>query len=192
MHLYLRFPLSPIQAARGIRPQCQAQLVADQGTAIQVQPVLHYAGVVQNWLDLYCSPLVGDELGLALGTDSPRSLYRRKGKPEVEVHSVRVARRNTPQGTIVTDLVVAILQRRRGYSSADRKKEADERAADPPAEDQGDFSFYGGCTLLIDPSDSRIRLAITKHILSESRLHRERAFRTGAHPSLRATYFGDP
>ena len=89
-------------------------------------------------------------------------------------------------------IVVEILQRRRGYFSADRQKEVDESAADPPAEDQGDFSFYGGCTLLIDPSDSRIRLAITKHILSESRLHRERAFRTGAHPSLRATYFGDP
>jgi len=82
--------------------------------------------------------------------------------------------------------------RRRGYFKANRQKEVDESGADPPAEDHGDFSFCGGCTLLIDPSDSRIRFAITKHILSESRLKRERAFRTGADPSLRATYFGDP
>jgi hypothetical protein len=150
------------------------------------------ADVVQNWLDQYCSPAVGDELGLSLGADSPRSLYRQDGKPEVEVHSVRVARRNSPQEGTVTDLVVEILQRRRGYFDTDRQKAVDESASDPPAEDHGDFTFYGGCTLLIDPSDCRIRYAVTKHILSGSRLDRERAFRTGVDPSLRVTYFGDP
>jgi hypothetical protein len=110
----------------------------------------------------------------------------------VEVHSVRVARRNSPQEGTVTDLVVEILQRRRGYFDTDRQKAVDESASDPPAEDHGDFTFYGGCTLLIDPSDCRIRYAVTKHILSGSRLDRERAFRTGVDPSLRVTYFGDP
>jgi hypothetical protein len=49
----------------------------------------------------------------------------------------------------------------------------------------------GGCTLLIDPATSTVRYAITKHILSEGRLERQRAFLGGEDTSLRALYFGD-
>ena len=150
------------------------------------------AETVQSWLNQYCSSELGEELGLALGADSPRSLYRQNGRPTVEVHSVRVARRNTPQGSTVTDLVVEIVQRRRGYFEADRQETIDRADGDLPDADRGDFTFYGGCTLLIDPLDCRVRYAITKNILSKQRLARERAFRTGEDPSLRATYFGDP
>jgi tetratricopeptide (TPR) repeat protein len=147
---------------------------------------------VKDWLDEYCSPAFGDELGLALSVDAPRSVYRDGKRPEVEVHSVRLARRSTPQGGTVTDLVVEIMQRRRGYFDPERQKSVDQSEADPPAGDGGDFTFYGGCTLLIAPSDCRIRYAITKHVLSDSRLARELEYRNGTDPSLRATYFGDP
>jgi tetratricopeptide (TPR) repeat protein len=147
---------------------------------------------VKDWLHDHCSTLFADELGLALSVDAPRSIYRMNGRPEVEVHKVRLARRNTPQGSTVTDLVIEMVQRRRGYFKPDQQKAVDESEVDPPAEDQGNFTFYGGCTLLIDPSDCHIRFAITKHILSDSRLKRERDYRNGDDTSLRATYFGDP
>ena len=97
----------------------------------------------------------------------------------------------TPQGGAVTDLIVEIIQRRRGYFDANRQKTVDKSASETP---EADFTFYGGCTLLIDPSDHKVRYAITKHILSDSRLKLEREFRGGttASTSLRATYFGDP
>jgi len=110
----------------------------------------------------------------------------------VQVQSVRVARRNTPEGSSVTDLVVEIIQRRRGYLDPTRQLEVDQGAAFLSPSEHGDFTFYGGCTLLIDPSDCRIRFAITKHVLSKSRLNLERGFRSGDSSSLRATYFGDP
>jgi len=150
------------------------------------------AEIVQDWLDNFCSSEFGDELGLSLGADSPATLFWRNGRPEVEVHSVRVARRITPQGSLVTDLVVEIIQRRRGYFDPKRQKEEDESNHRLHPGQRGDFTFYGGCTLLLDPSDCRIRFAITKHVLSSSRLDRERRFRTGEDTSLQATYFGDP
>jgi len=146
---------------------------------------------VKNWLEEYCSPPVGDELGLSLGVDSPAGLYRHKGRPKVEVHSMRLARRNTVSGTTVTDIVVEILQQRRGYFDEAKQAEIDKSAGEVPESETGDFTFYGGCTLMIDPSDCRIRYSITKHILSKSRLERERRFRSGQ-SSLAATYFGDP
>jgi hypothetical protein len=147
--------------------------------------------IVKNWVDHYCSTTFGDELGLALSTDAPRSVYRDGSRTCVEVHSVRLARRITPQGGAVSDLIVEIIQRRRGYFDANRQDTVDKSTSEPP---DGDFTFYGGCTLLIDPSDHKIRYAITKHVLSDSRLKLEREFRGGKSlsTSLRATYFGDP
>jgi hypothetical protein len=126
-----------------------------------------------------------------LSTDAPRSVYRYGSRTRVEVHSVRLARRITPQGKAVTDLIVEIIQRRRGYFDAGRQERVDKNASEPR---EGDFTFYGGCTLLIDPSDHKVRYAITKHVLSDSRLKLEREFRDGrtSSTSLRATYFGDP
>lgn len=150
------------------------------------------ARVVENWLNDYCNSEFGDELGLALGSDSPRSLYWRNGRPKVQVESVRVARRDTPDESSVTDLKVEVIQRRRGYVDPKRQLEVDESTAFLSPEDRGDFTFYGGCTLLIDPSGCQIRFAITKHVLSKTRLNLERAFRSKDDSSLRATYFGDP
>ncbi|MEE8525985.1 MAG: tetratricopeptide repeat-containing protein [Thermoanaerobaculia bacterium] len=149
------------------------------------------ADAVWWWLTNHCPPDYADKIGLALSVDAPGSFYRKQGVPTVEVHSVRVARRTTPEGDLVTDLVVEILQCRRGYLDAEEQDEIDARN-DVPDEYDGDFKFSGGCTLLIDPNTYRVRYAITKHILSDGRLRRQRAFRGGDNPALRATYFGDP
>ncbi len=105
---------------------------------------------------------------------------------------MRVARRGTPEGDQVTDLVVEILQRRRGYLDEDEQDRMDARRDVADDEEDGDFKYRGGCTLLIDPNTCQVRYAINKHILSNGRLRRQRAFRGGENPALRATYFGDP
>lgn len=150
------------------------------------------ARAVHHWLLNYCPPDYAEEIGLVLSVDAPGGIYRRDGVPTVEVHSVRVARRSTPRGELVTDLVVEILQRRRGYLGPDEQSRVDARRDVPDDAPDGDFKFRGGCTLLIDPATYRVRYAITKHILSEGRLRRQRAYASGESPALRATYFGDP
>lgn len=152
----------------------------------------HNAYVVWRWLTRHCSTDYAEEIGLALSVDAPGSFYRKNGVPTAEVHSVRVARRSTPRGDQVTDLVVEILQRRRGYLDEREQRDVDARIDVPDDEPDGDFKFRGGCTLLIDPDTYRVRYAITKHILSEGRLRRQREFCGGENPALRATYFGDP
>ena len=152
------------------------------------------AVAMNRWLMTRCPAEVADEIGLHLESDAPRSFYFKKNRPTAEVHSVRVAQRMTPDGTIHTDLVVEIMQRRRGYYDRQMQKEIDESSHMMPSEKDGDFKFRGGCTLLIDPASGRVRYAINKHILSENRLNRQRAFLTGSNRndrSLRATYFGD-
>ncbi len=148
------------------------------------------ARAVWWWLDHHCTPDYAEEIGLKLSVDAPGSFYRSKrGVPTVEVHSVRVARRGTPEGGQVTDLVVEIMQRRRGYLKPEKQERVD--AANQEPKKDGDFKYRGGCTLLIDPATCKVRYAITKHIQSNSRLRRQRAFLNGEEAGLRATYLGD-
>jgi hypothetical protein len=152
------------------------------------------AVAMHGWLMTRCPAVVADEIGLHLESDAPRSLYFKNNRPTVEVHSVRVAQRMTPEGNVHTDLVVEIMQRRRGYYDSHMQKEIDESSNMMPSDQDGDFKFRGGCTLLIDPASGRVRYSINKHILSDNRLKRQRAFLTGSghgDRSLRATYFGD-
>ena len=145
---------------------------------------------VKAWLVELCTPLQADELGLNLSTDAPRSLVFEGGRPAVEVHAVRVARRTRRDGEQMTDLVVEILQRRRGYLDEKKQAEIERRKRPLPASEKGDFTMLGGCTLLIDPATSRVRYAITKHILSDARLRGQRSYLSGEDPSLRALYLG--
>jgi len=147
---------------------------------------------VERWLDLHCTPLQAEELGLALARDAPRSLYRDGPRPEVKVHSVRLARRVGPAGDHLTDLVVEILQRRRGYLDPEEQGAVDARRTDLGKDRHGDFTFYGGSTLLIDPVARRVRYAITKHILSEGRLARQRRYLGGDAASHSLAAFGGP
>ena len=65
--------------------------------------------------------------------------------------------------------------------------DSDANAPAPPR----DFTFRGGCTLLVDLETGTVRYCVAKNIRSEERLERQRAFLgTPTNASLRATYFG--
>jgi tetratricopeptide (TPR) repeat protein len=150
------------------------------------------AAIVDSWLNEYCRPAEAKELGLDFTADAPRSIYRDRGTPEVKVHSVRLAQRTGADGSRVADFVIEILQRRRGYFDTNRQEAVDKARRSPNRTDRGDFTFRGGCTLLVDPETCMVRYAVTKNILSEVRLARQRAFLSGRDDRLRATYFGNP
>jgi len=135
-------------------------------------------------------------LVLELGENDPQGFYREKhgpnqGVPTFEVHSVRPARRIGPDNQMLTELVIEITQRRRGYCCPGLQALVDVIGMDnPPAPD---FIFRGGCTLLVDPDTAEVKYAIYKNILSANRLERMRQFLSSERrPSLRATYLGDP
>ena len=147
---------------------------------------------IHDWL---LSPDIRDfarHFGLALGEDAPLSIDRnpKTGLPKFEVHSVRPARRLGPDGQTLTDLVIEITQQRRGYLSEVRQKKVDSGET-PPAD--ADFTFRGGCTVLVDLDRGEVRYCVGKGIAKEERLASQRAF-VGGSPdgSLHATYFGDP
>ena len=103
--------------------------------------------------------------------------YDEAGKPNAEhgptnfeVHSVRPARRISPDGEYRPDIVVVITQR--------RPLLYDEK--DPS---QGFFWFRGGATVILDPNhgDPTIRYCIIKAIDSDSRVKMQRSMATGAH-----------
>jgi len=150
------------------------------------------SSAVIEWFRRFTKPSVAEEIGLSISADSPNGIFREGKLPAVEVHSVRLARRTTPDGEPLTDIVVELLQKRRGYFDLDRQRAVDRGNGKPG--DDFDFIFRGGCTLLVDPSTYKVRYAINKHILSEGpgRLDQQRDFLQGEGTDLRATYFGDP
>lgn len=140
-------------------------------------------------------PEIVKALGLALGNDAPTSIYRgMNGLPSLEVHSVRAARRTHQDGRTILDLVVELVQRRRGYQTAAKQAKAEDLAAGEdawrsPEFKKPDFKMRGGCTLLINGETGEIRYCIIKNIRSDGRLARQRDFVSDAGaPSLRATY----
>jgi len=138
------------------------------------------------------NPEVAEAANVVLNEKTPEAFYRAKNSsvPYFEVHSVRPARRVGPGGQTVTELVVEMTQRRRGYCDPEKQRKADSGQPSPP---EPDFVFRGGCTLIIDPDTAEVRYCIYKNIMNENRLERMREFLTGDEsPSLRATYFGDP
>ena len=118
-------------------------------------------------------------LGLVVDDpDVPATVFRSKktGRPSVEVHSVRTALRRSPRGAMVTDLVVEIMQRRRGYFDQKIQEQKDANAAEPT--DRGDFRYRAGCTLLIDPVTMGVRRVIRtgSTVKDNAQLERVRRF----------------
>jgi len=99
-------------------------------------------------------------LGLVVDPGAPPTVFRSRTTklPSVEVHSVRTALRRSPRGATVTDLVVEITQRRRGYFDEDQQRKTDALGREP--DDDGDFRYRAGCTVLIDPLSMRLRRVI--------------------------------
>jgi hypothetical protein len=124
-------------------------------------------------------------LGLVLDVDSPPPTVFRSPTSEnrvaVEVHSVRSAVRRSPRGGTVTDFVVEITQRRRGYFDPDKQKQMDSAGSNPGPDDKGDFRYRAGCTLLINPATMEVRRVIrtTGTIADDLHLSRIRQFLTG-------------
>ncbi|MBL8823164.1 MAG: hypothetical protein JNJ77_11295 [Planctomycetia bacterium] len=98
-------------------------------------------------------------IGIVLEDDNPPQTVFRKENPNrisVEVHSVRSAVRRSQRGAPITDLVVEITQRRRGFFDLKKQKDND----DGKVTDEQDFIYRAGCTLLINPNTMEIRRVI--------------------------------
>lgn len=103
-----------------------------------------------------------------------------RGNPTFEVHSIRPALRVSPNGRIMKQMIVSLVQRRRV-------------AIDPENPARGKFDFRAGSTLIFDLEGLSLRYAITRRIDDVERLERIRVYRKSLSAdrlSLRETYFG--
>ncbi|HSS51581.1 MAG TPA: hypothetical protein VLX28_21765 [Thermoanaerobaculia bacterium] len=132
------------------------------------------ATAVHQWLLSDSGRSAARLMGLSLGPSAPFSIERKDGVPKIEVHSVRPARRQGPDGQTLTDLVIEVTQKRRGYLDPILQDQVDQQPVDPPP--QEDFWFRGGCTLLVDLEHREVRYLISKDIESAERLAAHRAF----------------
>lgn len=123
-------------------------------------------------------------IGIVLDQNAPPTVFRSRasgGMVAVEVHSVRSAVRRTPRGGTVTDFVVEITQRRRGYFDAAKQKEMDKPGQVHPPEELDDFRYRAGCTLLINSASMEVRRVIrTPGTISDNaQLEQMRQYLTG-------------
>lgn len=128
---------------------------------------------------------------LVLDADRKEAFYTdKKGVPTLEIHSIRPTRRVGPNGQIVSDLIIEVTQRRKGYFEESDQNEADsgKEFAKPP-----DFIFRGGCTIIVDIERAFVKYCIYKRITSENRLKRMRRYLNGdINPSAFSLYYGYP
>lgn len=103
------------------------------------------------------------------------NVERGKELPVLQVYSARVARRTGPDGQELSQLVIQIVQKRRGYFRTERQEEVDANGV-PDESVEPDFWIRGGATLLIDLRDGRLRYAIRKRIDEARRLNQIRDF----------------
>jgi hypothetical protein len=117
------------------------------------------------------------------------------GNGKFEIHSVRPSRRVSQDGDVHTDIIVVITQQRPGYvdPATQTKRDAPTHSKRDSAQSyaDADFTFRGGCTLIIDMENACVRYCIRKRIDNEKRFESQRAYLTGEiGQSLHATYFG--
>ncbi len=170
-------------------------LVLDWGLTTNRQKIFEQGersqGILHSWFTAPGAMEAAKSAQLVLDSTAPKSFYSGKdGIPTLEVHSVRPTRRIGPDNQTITDLVVEMTQRRRGYLDPQIQDQVDRGEIAPP---RPDFIFRGGCTLLVDPETAKVRYCIYKRIMSTARIERMRQQVGGdSSPSLRATYLGDP
>lgn len=137
-----------------------------------------------TWLVKRAGRSMASEIGIVLDSESaPPTVFRSESEDKgvaVEVHSVRTARRRSARGGIVTDIVVEITQRRRGYFDPDEQKKKDAPGTVFQPGDNGDFRYRAGCTLLIDAVSMEVRRVIRTAgtIADNAQLERMRRFLT--------------
>jgi subtilisin family serine protease len=123
---------------------------------------------IHNWLKrhLESSPHAAEDaayLGLEEGS--------------FEVRTARIAYRSRPDGGMVPQLLLGLLQQ--------RAVAVDDTDADGPQ-----MPFEGGATIIADLRDCRIRYCVRKSSGSAGRRARQQGFAAESAASLRATYFG--
>jgi Subtilase family len=125
---------------------------------------------------------LGKDLGVYLvqTPDMPDQIPHPDGVPKLEIHSVRPARRISSNGQRATDLVIEMVQR---YVETDPIT--------------GEHTTYrGGCTILIDLEQERIRYAIRKRVDNANRIAQMKAFRMsaadGSSPYFLADSYNEP
>lgn len=126
------------------------------------------------------------------GNELLEGLILKKPNAKFEVHSLRPVRRIGPRGKMLTDIIIEITQRRRGYFDPKEQNPDTDYDFSPNANArEPDFIFRGGATLIIDTETMAVRYYINKDITSASRLERQRQFEMGDNgTSLRELYFG--
>ncbi|CAN5677199.1 hypothetical protein BH20ACI4_BH20ACI4_24880 [soil metagenome] len=121
-----------------------------------------------------------------------------------EVHSLRAARRVGPDGNSLDQVIISITQKRTLPIDKNMDLEEFESLSKDEKKNVPQFKFRGGCTLILDLQDLKLRYVIPKTIGDKldknhkyagpnERLKRQREFRFssgGTAKSLRATYFG--
>ncbi|QDV41023.1 Subtilisin DY [Stieleria neptunia] len=94
-----------------------------------------------------------------------------------EVHSARIAYRISPDGGMLPQLLMGLLQ-------------TTTQPVDPNDPHGDTMSFEGGCTVVADLRANNVRYCIRKSLQSPTRLERQQAFALGEYDSLQATYLG--
>ena len=126
---------------------------------------------IHEWLrEHFASGETGRSDAAYLGLDPQRTF---------EVRSARIAFRTSPDGGMIPQLLLSILQR----------KEVPVDASDPRGPK---MLFEGGCTLVADLRSCRVRYCIRKNTDSEGRLARQQGFASRSLTARRAVYFGAP
>lgn len=105
-----------------------------------------------TWLSLALG-LIVDVAGL------PMTIASRKGRANIEVHSVRTAMKQGALGWPEQHMVVVLTQWRAGFFDKDKQK-AKDQDPNPVNGLERDFKYRAGCTLLIDPEEMKIRRVI--------------------------------
>ena len=113
-----------------------------------------------------------------------------QGNAKFEVSGVRISRRYSPDGDILPQLFVQVVQSRRGYFDDTMQKKADrgELELNDEGSRKGDFTFRGGATIIVDLRDGSVQRVIRKNIADEKRLRRVRGFKLGDPSALSFGY----
>lgn len=172
-----------------LRPTFRRAEIYAQSQANQVH--------IHNWLmapdDLHPAKIALWEalLGIKLAQDDLASIAQSPsyaGRPAVEIHSARIARRTGPDGQESRELIIEVTQRRYAFNDFKKQERGDRDAK--YARKNRDFIFRGGATLVIDLTDNSVRYAVRKRIDDDARLERQRRWLNGEQAvGLLATYF---
>jgi hypothetical protein len=126
---------------------------------------------LHRWLENhFASGEVGRRDAEFLGIDPQRGSF--------EIHMARVAYRSRPDGGILPQLLIGLLQRTN-------------TPVDPKVPKGPKMAFEGGSTIIADLREQKVRYCIRKRLNSGSRLRNQQSFALTDFDSLHATYLGE-